>query len=644
MKTLFTVIALSLAVAGSAQTVKKWQGASSEVWDFVTPNWLPVEGLPLPTVLAEGDHALFDDSRYEKEGAEKVVVGGTLNLGGVEVNNSEAFPYVFEPGVEVEAKLTGAGALVKEGAGELTTNVVNELLGGTIVREGMLTSPKVDDPNVFGPKVRLEGGTIQLSTSASGSTSYTMNSEIEIPEGSTGTVIAHRYSVFLNHLTGSGTLHFISRGERAFVRLDQEATNWKDFTGNVIVSGDTKFNPGYTGLGLQTGITWNAGDFEGKDSTFADNSISLMDGGALYSQSGERCYVIGELKGDETSIIHGYMKSSTTPGIYWMVGGLNTDVEFAGKILPVATTDILVGGETVAMPRRDNRVGLIKVGTGTYTFTNGENYITGGIDVVEGKVLISNPEGTRSGTGHSSSYETVVWVKEGAALGGSGRISGSVEVAGTLEPGDNGVGVLTVKDFDPSMMEDGKEPKAFTVFLEATSSLVLELGSIDASDKLVSDSIKVEGGVLDVRLATYYSLNVGDAIQLWDAALADNSVAFSEILLPMTDEGWVWDTSALMETGVITLTAGGGEFTSLRNPVAESAQLFPNPSNGRFTVSLATSENFTVEVFNASGQMVKRQEAFGHETTISLDGVQAGLYVVRLNTAEGVIVKKMVVQ
>lgn len=645
MKKLFTVIALSLSVAGSAQTVKKWQGASSEVWDHVTSNWLPTAGLPLPTTLAEEEHALFDDSRYAKEGDETVAVSGVLNLGGVEVNNSEAFPYVFkifDP--EIASKLTGAGALVKEGAGELTTNVVNELLGGTIVRGGMLTSPKVDDPNIFGPKVRLEGGTIQLAASASGSTNYTMNAEIEIPEGETGTVIAHRYSHFVNHLTGAGTLHFISRGERSFVRLDQESTNWEDFLGNIIVSGDTKYNPGYTGMGLKTALTWNAADFLGKDSTFADKRIMLKDGGALYSESGERCYVVGELQGDETSVIHGYMKSSTTPGIYWMVGGLNTDVEFAGKIVPVATTNIVVGGEEVAIPRRDNRVGLVKVGTGTYKFTNGENYITGGIDVVEGKVLISNPEGTRSGTGHSSSYETVIWVKEGAALGGSGRISGSVEVDGLLEPGNNGVGVLTVKDFDPSMMEDGKEPKAFTVFLGATSSFVLELGSVEASDKLVSDSIMVEGGVLDIRLADSYNLNAGDAIQLWDAALTEHSVAFSEILLPMTDEGWVWDTSALMETGVITLTSGGGEVTSLRNSVADSVKIYPNPSNGSFTISLALTEGFTVEVFNATGQMVKRQVAYGHEAFISLEGVQSGMYVVRLTTAEGMIVKKVVLQ
>src|SRR5690554_7078088 len=119
-----------------------------------------------------------------------------------------------------------------------------------------------------------------------------------------------RYSQFVNSLTGGGTLHFVSRGERAFVRLDSEDTNWKDFTGKIVVSGDTRFNPGYTGLGLRTGKTWNAGDFLGKDSTFADNVIVLENGGALYSESGERCYVIGELQGDESSVIHGYMRSS----------------------------------------------------------------------------------------------------------------------------------------------------------------------------------------------------------------------------------------------------------------------------------------------------------------------------------------------
>lgn len=642
MKKAFTVIALSLAVAGSAQTVKKWQGASSEVWDYVTPNWLPLEGLPLPTVFAEGENALFDDSRYEKEGEDKVVINGTLNLGGIEVNNSDQKPYFFEAGEA--AQFAGAGTLLKQGEGELITNVVNNLEGGTLVRQGMLTSPKVDDPNVFGSKVRLEGGTIQLSTSASGSTSYNMNADIEVPEGESGTVIAHRYSQFVNSLTGGGTLHFVSRGERAFVRLDSEDTNWKDFTGKIVVSGDTRFNPGYTGLGLRTGKTWNAGDFLGKDSTFADNVIVLENGGALYSESGERCYVIGELQGDESSVIHGYMRSSTTPGIYWMVGGLNTDVDFAGKIQPVATTNITVGGETVSIPRRDNRVGIIKVGSGTYKFTNGENYITGGIDVVEGKVLISNAEGSRSGTGHSSSYETVIWVREGAALGGSGRISGSVEVEGLIEPGDEGIGVLTVKDFDASLIEDGKEPKPFTVFLRSTSTLAFELGSVGASDLLVSDSIKVEGGILELRLADSYQLSPGDVVQLWDAELAEGSVAFSEVRLPMVEEGWEWDTTELMSSGVVKLVAGGGEYTSYRSPVTNDFILAPNPSSGSFTVRVPSGDGFTVEVYNGLGQMVQQRRVNGQEALIQLSGERAGLYIVRVLTADGWVTKKLVVQ
>lgn len=643
MKKIFTVLALSVVISGSAQTLKKWQGATSADWDYVTSNWLPMTGLQLPTTFTEGDSALFDDSRYESETAGNVTITGEISAANIEVNNSIEKTYIFS--AAAEALLTGTGQLQKNGEGNLETNVLNQLEGGTVVSEGMITSPNVDDPNVFGPKVVLDGGTIQLSTSASGSTNYIMNADIEVPTGKTGTVIAHRYARFYNTLTGSGTLHFISRGERAFVRLDSEDTDWSGFTGKIIVSGDTKYNPGYTGMGLKTAITWNAEEFTGKDSTFAEQKIELTEGGSIYSDSGERCYVIGELKGDESSVVHGYMKSSTTPGIYYMIGGLNTDVVFAGKILPVATTSIIIGGETVDFPRRDNRVGLLKVGNGTYKFTNGQNYITGGIDVIEGKVLISNPEGTRSGTGHSSSYATVIWVREGAALGGTGRISGSIEVNGTLEPGDEGVGVLTIKDFEASELADDAEPKAFTVFLRASSTLQMEVGSVDKSDKIVADSIKIEGGTLEIKLASSYNLNAGDVIQLWDAAIATESTSFGEISLPMVDEGWEWNTSSLMETGTVTLVAGGGEVTSIgKTPLDKQVTIYPNPNNGEFTILTGTQNVVSVEIFNPIGQLVFSQPVYNNSIPVSLNNKESGLYLIKISTAEEVIVKKIIVE
>lgn len=643
MKKIFTVIALSVAVIGTAQTSKKWQGANSAEWDYVSSNWLPLVGLPLPTTFVEGDKAVFDDSRFDKEEEEKIQVVGTISAAEVEVNNSVEKPYVFSG--DSEATITGAGKLIKKGEGELKSSVLNTLEGGTVVQGGLFTMESVSSPNVFGPMVTFEGGAIQIGAGSSSSYS-TIESNLLVEEGEEGAIITSRYSHLNNTLSGAGTFNFVSRGERVFLHFENEKTDWSGFTGQLNVVGDYSHNAGYAGLGFKAGKSWDATEGTGAEDDLANAKVHLQDGGGLYSESGERCYVIGELSGDASSFIRGYMKSSTTPGIYYKVGGLNTNSLVASQIRPEGSSNVTIGGETVSQPRRDNRVGIIKEGTGTYKFTNGQNFISGGINVLEGKVLISNAEGTRSGTGYASGDYTVVWVKEGAALGGTGRISGHVDVYGTLEPGDEGVGVLTVKDFEQEFLEDGKDPRKLTVRLRETSTLQMELGTVESSDKLVADSIRVyTGSTLEVKLATSYNLTAGDVIQLWDASISYDSDVFETITLPMVAEGWEWDTSTLMETGTITLVKGGGEVVSIgKEAVQEVAGVYPNPSNGVFTVKLADNNGVSVEVYNSGGQLVSSQPVNSNEVSVSLNNNAAGIYVVKINTTNGTITKKMVVR
>lgn len=643
MKKIFTVIALSIAVIGSAQTSKKWQGANSVEWDYVSSNWLPLEGLPLPTTFAENDKAVFDDSRFDKEEEEKVQVVGTVSASEVEVNNSVEKPYVFSG--DSEASITGAGKLIKNGEGELKSSVLNTLEGGTVVQGGLFTMESVSSPNVFGSLVTFEGGSIQIGAGSSSSYSN-IDSNLLIEEGEEGTIITSRYSNINNTLSGAGTFNFVSRGERVFLHYENEDTDWSGFTGQLNVVGDYSHNAGYAGLGFKSSKTWDATEGSGAEEDLANAKVHLQDGGGLYSESGERCYVFGELSGDATSFIRGYMKSSTTPGIYYKVGGLNTNSLVESQIRPEGSSNVTIGGETVSQPRRDNRVGIIKEGTGTYIFTNGQNFISGGINVLEGKVLISNEEGTRSGTGYASGDYTVVWVQEGAALGGTGRISGHVDVYGTLEPGDEGLGVLTVKDFEQEFLEDGKNPRKLTVRLRETSTLQMELSTVENSDKLVTDSIRVStGSTLEVKLASAYNLTVGDVIQLWDASISHDSDVFETITLPMVAEGWEWDTSTLMETGTITLVKGGGEVVSIgKEAVQEVAGVYPNPSNGTFTVELADNNGVSVEVYNSGGQLVFSQPVNSNEVSVSLNNNAAGIYIVKINTTNGTITKKMVVR
>lgn len=90
------------------------------------------------------------------------------------------------------------------------------------------------------------------------------------------------------------------------------------------------------------------------------------------------------------------------------MGNSNTDALLAGQIAPFGTDRPVVG--------------LIKEGTGTYTLTCDNNVITGGIQVMAGKVLIDNDikkaeaEGL-TGAGYTAGTANTVFV--GGVMGGS---------------------------------------------------------------------------------------------------------------------------------------------------------------------------------------------------------------------------------
>lgn len=70
--------------------------------------------------------------------------------------------------------------------------------------------------------------------------------------------------------------------------------------------------------------------------------------------------------------------------------------------------------------------------------------------------------------------------------------------------------------------------------------------------------------------------------------------------------------------------------------------LYPNPTNGLVKIE---AENITrVSVYNMFGQLVIDQEVNANETELHLNGFAAGVYMVRINTTEGVTSKNVIVE
>jgi hypothetical protein len=97
-----------------------------------------------------------------------------------------------------------------------------------------------------------------------------------------------------------------------------------------------------------------------------------------------------------------------------------------------------------------------------------------------------------------------------------------------------------------------------------------------------------------------------------------------------------------------------GSFITLathRAPDLEAAALYPNPTTGGVTLSLTGQPDQTpvrVDVLNALGQTVNTLTVHPQQGSIrqalSLESLPAGLYVVRLSSAEGTVTRRLVKQ
>jgi hypothetical protein len=74
---------------------------------------------------------------------------------------------------------------------------------------------------------------------------------------------------------------------------------------------------------------------------------------------------------------------------------------------------------------------------------------------------------------------------------------------------------------------------------------------------------------------------------------------------------------------------------------SNSVSVFPNPTNNRFTVEGQGLNHVTV--FNTMGQKVYEMSCQGESVDINLDNVEAGIYVVRVATENGVVSKPITI-
>ncbi len=455
--------------------------------------------------------------------------------------------------VTIAGQIAGTGALQKTGSGVLALTVANTHSGGTIIKSGTVSLGSVaGNQNGVGPGgVTLDGGRLSMiDIQASENAAWA----IRVPAGSSGRLDCDGRCTLSGPLTGGGDFTIFV----PYVRTDFSG-NWSAFTGRLLVISD-------------------GGDFRCNNSAGYPNArMNLGANVSLQNRvSGTPNISIGELSGDAASNISAPGGNGGI-GVNWSVGGLNTSATFAGNTY--------------------NNVGLIKVGTGTWTLSGATISHTGQTTVNGGTLLINGNAATATGA---------VGVGANGTLGGTGIIRGTATISGKLAPGSNGIGTLTFSN---------------NVTLTGSSTTFLEINRSSG----IHDLLKV-GGTLNFGGALVVSnvggaFAAGDSFQLFNAGVISGS--FSSLTLPPLPPQLLWNTSQL-NNGVIAV---------MNNPSALGPQLLTWKGDGAANLWDAgisanwLATNNASAVFNA-GDTVNFTDVGSNQSPVVLSGILSPASVV----------------
>ena len=78
------------------------------------------------------------------------------------------------------------------------------------------------------------------------------------------------------------------------------------------------------------------------------------------------------------------------------------------------------------------------------------------------------------------------------------------------------------------------------------------------------------------------------------------------------------------------------------NAQTETFSVYPNPATNNITIELSISDNSTASVYNLEGQMLLEQNLLATKTEMDISSLSKGVYVIKLNTENGVAVRKFV--
>ena len=359
-------------------------------------------------------------------------------------------------------------------------------------------------------QANADNTTIDISGDNTDKTATSHSAAHTIQKGDTLNVMMARFSYFSSKLTGTGVLNLYAGGERGYLgNSDKKWNDWEGYTGEVHMWANPKNAPSvgtYNIVLMHGGKAFSPENIEltKVNRSMENNRVTLHKGATLCTEANTAGsgFRIGELWTEEGSTLSGYMKNSRSA--FYMLGFTNTDATLAGKIAPSGYRD-------------DTQLGIIKEGTGTLTITGNDNYLSGSLRILEGRVMVMNDRvAAESGKlrgalgAKPDNKEAIAFVLGKGILGGTGSIGGTVDNYGTIEPGADGIGVLTLKNYVD-------EKKASNLILHPGSKIRVKAVTAGGENK----GLYIDGDV--TYSSTTEDFITSDRMPIIDIVVADDA-------------------------------------------------------------------------------------------------------------------------
>lgn len=333
---------------------------------------------------------------------------------------------------------------------------------------------------------------------------------------------------------------------------------------------------------------------------------------------------------DQSMLLHICMQSALNlPSLLVKLnpdGILDTAFGTNGTVtIPAGANSLLFSNRTVAIDENDNIILFSRTNVSPYNhFINKFNSL-GAPDTTFGTVTVNELTGY---------YRVVIWLRDG-----------KIYVATHPDNGSNTLRVIRLNmdgSLDSGFNDIIIDQTNYYYRLESEGVIIDRVGKVIAVGMIMNEAGTIaQKGVVkcyndDGTVDTAFD-NDGEVTFdynwshfIYPLVQSDNKIVVTGVCLNSSLTGnTTWNAMLLRYTTNNLSVDGIGPNTSVA--------LFPNPASTNFTIAPDTSEK--VELYDALGRFVKTYP--GKSTSYSLDGLENGLFILRIFTDSGISVQKL---